>query len=136
MPSTIGMGKLFRIKHITLSEGETFLSNKHEIVFFEIKCTFFGRKENTITEDFMLPEFMWNITKFMSHVYDRETKNKIKFEFNWLTINPLLREGNYIFFFQSRNLKAKFLQWNLYGCCNPIFNNFHHSCQSEEKNFL
>ena len=40
--------KLFRIKHITLLEGETFLRNKHEIAFFEIKCTFFGRKENTI----------------------------------------------------------------------------------------
>ena len=48
MPSTTGKGKLFRIKHITLLEGETFLRNKHEIVFFEVKCTFFGRKENTI----------------------------------------------------------------------------------------
>ena len=48
MPSTIGKCKLFRIKHITLLEGETFLRNKHEIGFFDIKCTFFGRKENTI----------------------------------------------------------------------------------------
>ena len=48
MPSTIGKCKLFIIKHITLLEGETFLRNKHEIAFFEIKCTFFGRKENTI----------------------------------------------------------------------------------------
>ena len=48
MPSAIGKCKLFRIKHITLLEGETFLRNKHEIAFFEIKCTFFGRKENTI----------------------------------------------------------------------------------------
>ena len=32
----------------TLLEGETFLRNKHEIAFFETKCTFFGRKENTI----------------------------------------------------------------------------------------
>ena len=48
MPSTIGKCKLFRIKHITLLEGETFSRNKHEIAFFEIKCTFFGRKENTI----------------------------------------------------------------------------------------
>ena len=48
MPSTIGKCKLFRIKHITLLEGETFLRNKHEIASFEIKCTFFGRKENTI----------------------------------------------------------------------------------------
>ena len=49
MPSTIGNCKLFRIKHIALLEGETFLRNKHEIAFFEIKCTFFGRKENTIS---------------------------------------------------------------------------------------
>ena len=48
MPSTIGKCKLFRIKHIALLEGETFLRNKHEIAFFEIKYTFFGRKENTI----------------------------------------------------------------------------------------
>ena len=50
MPSTIGKCKLFRIKHITLLEGETFLRNKHVIAFFEIKCTFFGRKENIIKE--------------------------------------------------------------------------------------
>ena len=49
MPSTIGKCKLFRIKHTTLLEGDTFLRNKHEIAFFEIKCTFFGRKENTIS---------------------------------------------------------------------------------------
>ena len=48
MPFTIGKCKLFRIKHITLLEGEIFLRNKHEIAFFEIKYTFFGRKENTI----------------------------------------------------------------------------------------
>ena len=48
MPSTIGWCKLFRIKHFTLLEGETFLRNKHEIAFFKIKCTFFGRKENII----------------------------------------------------------------------------------------
>ena len=50
MPSTIGKCKLFRIKHITLLEGEAFLRNKHKIAFFEIKCTLFGRKENTIKE--------------------------------------------------------------------------------------
>ena len=50
MPFTIGKCKLFRIKHIILLEGETFLRNKHEIAVFEIKCTFFGRKENTIYE--------------------------------------------------------------------------------------
>ena len=49
MPSTIGKCKLFRIKHITLLEGETVLTNKREIAFFVIKCTFFGRKENTIS---------------------------------------------------------------------------------------
>ena len=49
MPSTIGKCKSFRIKHITILEGGTFLRNKHEIAFFEIKCTFFGRKENTIS---------------------------------------------------------------------------------------
>ena len=48
MPSTIEKCKLFRIKHITLLEGETFVRNKLEVAFFEIKCTFFGRKENTI----------------------------------------------------------------------------------------
>ena len=50
MPFTIVKCKLFRIKNIALLEGETFLINKHEIVFFEIKCTFFGRKENTISD--------------------------------------------------------------------------------------
>ena len=42
-PPTIGGGKLFRIKN-------TFLRNKHEIAFFFflLKCTTFGRKENTI----------------------------------------------------------------------------------------
>ena len=51
MPSTIEKCKLFRIKHTTLLEGETFLRNKHEIAFFKIKCTYFGRKENTIIFD-------------------------------------------------------------------------------------
>ena len=55
MPSTIGKCKLYFIVIIifyylfALLEGETFLRNKHEIAFFEIKCTFFGKKENTIT---------------------------------------------------------------------------------------
>ena len=57
MPSTIGKCKLFRIKHITRLEGETFLRNKHEIAFFEIKCTFFGRKENTISYSLDCGEF-------------------------------------------------------------------------------
>ena len=50
MPSTIGKCKLFRIKHTTILEGETFLRNKHKTDFFEIKCTFFGRIENTIED--------------------------------------------------------------------------------------
>ena len=41
MPSTIGKCKLFKIKHITLLEGEPFLRNKHKIAFFFKKCTFF-----------------------------------------------------------------------------------------------
>ena len=45
-----------RIKHTTLLEGETFLRNKHEIEFFEIKCIFFGRKENTIS---VLDWYFW-----------------------------------------------------------------------------
>ena len=48
MPSTIGKYKLFRIKHTTVLEGKAFLRNKHKTEFFEIKCTFFGRKENTL----------------------------------------------------------------------------------------
>ena len=48
MPSIIGKCKLFRIKHISpLLEGETFLRNKHEIVFFEIKCTLFLVEKKT-----------------------------------------------------------------------------------------
>ena len=48
MPSTIGKCK-FRIKHTVLLEGEIYLRNKHKIAFFfKLKCTFFGRKENTI----------------------------------------------------------------------------------------
>ena len=60
MPSTIGKSKLFRIKHITLLEGETFLRNKHDIAFFEIKCTFFGREENTIRLITSAPWFISN----------------------------------------------------------------------------
>ena len=52
MPSNIAKCKLFRIQHTTLLEGETFLRNKHQIAFFEIKCTFFGTKENTIIFSF------------------------------------------------------------------------------------
>ena len=51
MPSTIGNFELFTIKHTILLEGETFLRNKHKTAFFEIKCTFFGRKENTVNHE-------------------------------------------------------------------------------------
>ena len=46
MPFTIDKCELFRIKHSTLLEGETFLRNKHEIVFFFlIKFTFLEKKK-------------------------------------------------------------------------------------------
>ena len=54
MPSTIKKNLEFRIKHTTLLEGETVLRNKHKIAFFEIKCTFFDRKENTISKHYHL----------------------------------------------------------------------------------
>ena len=47
MPFTIGKCKLFIVKHTTLLEGATFFRNKHKIPFFDIKCTFFGRKKKT-----------------------------------------------------------------------------------------
>ena len=48
MPFTIIKCELFKIKHTTPLEVETFLRNKHKIAyFFKIKFTFFGRKENT-----------------------------------------------------------------------------------------
>ena len=50
MPYTIGKCKLFRIEPTTFLEGETFLRSKDKIAIFEIKCTFFGRKENTINK--------------------------------------------------------------------------------------
>ena len=67
MPYTIGKCKKFWIKHTTVLEGETFLRKKHKIAFFEIKCTFFGRKENTISHGFYLmtstcalkTQFLW-----------------------------------------------------------------------------
>ena len=62
MPSTIDKCKLFRIKHNTLLEGETFLINKHKTAFFEMKCTFFGRKENTISRN---PEWMIVMTNYV-----------------------------------------------------------------------
>ena len=41
--------KLFRTKHTTLLEGETFLKNKHKMAFFFNKMHIFGRKEDTIS---------------------------------------------------------------------------------------
>ena len=67
MPSTIGKCKLFRIKHTTLLEGETFLRNKHKIAFFfRIKCTFFGRKENTISLFCQIIVDGWSIQQYVN----------------------------------------------------------------------
>ena len=67
MPSTIGKYKLFRIKHVILLEGETFLRNKNEILFFEIKCTFFGRKENTISQDFDPASYITYVMRLLNY---------------------------------------------------------------------
>ena len=48
MPSTIGKCKLFRIKHITLLEGETFLKNTHKIAFFEKSAHFLVEKKTPL----------------------------------------------------------------------------------------
>ena len=78
MPSTNEKCKLFRIKHTTLLEGETFLNNKHQITFFEIKCTFFGRKENTFRVNIKLPSksFLWFGVDFKL-MYEIDTHNRI-----------------------------------------------------------
>ena len=47
MPSIIGKCKLFRIKHTTLLEGETFLRNKHKIAFFLNKVHIFLVEKKT-----------------------------------------------------------------------------------------
>ena len=70
MPSTIGKCKLFRIKHITLLEGDIFLRNKHEIAFFEIKYIFFGRKENIIRH--RLDESLFASTQLVTDSEDNE----------------------------------------------------------------
>ena len=85
MPSTIGKCKLFKIKHITLLEGETFLRNKHEIAFYEIKCTFFGRKENTISQKkkctFRNRKFLvsFSLLAYYSHIMGRGQLNNPSF---------------------------------------------------------
>ena len=56
MPSTIGKCKLFRIKHTTLLEGETFLRNKHKIAFFFNKVHIFLVEEKTPLLSEFLPE--------------------------------------------------------------------------------
>ena len=75
MPSIIGKYKLFRIKYITLLEGETFLRNKHDIAFFEIKCTFFGRKETPL--DTVIPNIdFWNEKpKFSVNIQQRRRRS-------------------------------------------------------------
>ena len=63
MPSIIGKCKLFRIKHIIVLEGDTFLTYKHKTAFFEIKYTFFGRKENVIIQlQYGITNLQQNIT--------------------------------------------------------------------------
>ena len=80
MPCTIGKCKLFRIKHVVLLEGETFLRNKHDIAFLEIKCTFCGRKENTINETkYFLSTYFWqklcDQVKLPKQVSQKKKKN-------------------------------------------------------------
>ena len=101
MPSSIGKCKLIRIKHITLLEGETFLRNKHEIAFFEIKCTFFGRKENTIS---------------VTDLYMKIINNKHTLLYNHPTIHVIQRYNvlceftNYIILFKIvSNLNINYL---------------------------
>ena len=67
MPSPIGKCKLFRIKHTTLLEGETFLRNKHKMHFFKIKCTFFVIKESTINKGHIV-EATYIHTYIIGHV--------------------------------------------------------------------
>ena len=50
MPSTIGKCELFRIKHITLLEGEIFVRNKRKIKFFLNKMHFFLVEKKTPLE--------------------------------------------------------------------------------------
>ena len=47
MPFAFKKCKLFGIKHIILLEGETFLRNKHEIAFFEMKSAHFMVEKKT-----------------------------------------------------------------------------------------
>ena len=54
MPFTIGKCKLFRIKHTTLLEGETFLRNKHKIAFFEISANFLVEKKTSLESHAMV----------------------------------------------------------------------------------
>ena len=64
-------------------ETETFLRNKHEIAFFEIKCTFFGRKENTIRGEIvlktLLAKTLWRyINGFLYHIQHISSKKQKK----------------------------------------------------------
>ena len=73
MPSTIGKGKIFSIKHTTLLEGKLFSGGKYKIAFFKIKCTFFGRKENTINVTNLLVR-----DKLMSNRHNHDHANCAK----------------------------------------------------------
>ena len=56
MLSTIGKCKLFRIKHITFLEGETFLRNKHKIEFSLNKVHIFFVEKKTPLELIEMPQ--------------------------------------------------------------------------------
>ena len=113
MPFTIGKCKLFRIKHNTLLEGETFLRNKHEIAFFEIKYRFFGRKENTISLQPLEP--FSSLMIYLGNVLHELSMSSSIIQFNfWFTgsvpfflfpfLFPIYVQNNFIKkFFKKKN---------------------------------
>ena len=76
MPSTIGKGKIIRIKYITLLEGKIFLRNKNEIAFFEKKCTFFGRKKKKRTQRRAVGSGVFSLAR--PTTTKKKTKKKLK----------------------------------------------------------
>ena len=94
MPSTMGKCKLFRIKHNTLLEGETFLRNKHEIAFFQIKCTFFWQKRK--------------------HHYSQLAK-RIRTK-----PNLIRHTSNHLLAPPGTTIKYYFAGWWFIECCPPI----------------
>ena len=123
MPSIIGKCKLFRIKHITLLEGETFLRNKHEIAFFEIKCTFFGRKENTIRH---LRDVVCRLLYYKLKLFgiNSHTRCKRKFHSNNSSkknnyLPPLYCLAFIIFFELIGSINKKLLYTHCMRCSKP-----------------